>query len=315
MKLYLGVDLGGTNIAAGLVDETCRVIDRLSIKTNPPRPVEALCQDIAHLCRELAARAGIPLEQFHCVGVGSPGAIHDGKILFANNLGLRNAPLAAVLSRQLGLPAYLYNDGNAAAFGEYMAGQHCHSLVAVTLGTGIGGGLILDGRIWTGHNGAAAELGHMTLYPGGLPCSCGRSGCFEAYCSATALQRFTREAMGAHPESMMWELCDGDLENANAMTAFEGMRRQDEVAARILRVYINNLAAGISNMITLLQPEIICLGGGVAKEGENLLLPLRQKVRALTPTWQGQKSTSIVAAVLGNDAGIAGAAMLGKIAE
>ena len=180
MRYAIGIDLGGTNIAAGLVDEGYRIVARRSVKTNPPRSADALCADMASLCAGLAAQAGLALQDISGVGVGTAGLVWNGEIENASNLGLRHAPIAALLQGLTGLPVYLENDAKAAVFGEYIAGSGsaCHSMVLMTIGTGIGTGMVLEGRIYAGFNGAAAELGHTILVPAGRPCSCAKRGCY-----------------------------------------------------------------------------------------------------------------------------------------
>ncbi len=317
MRYAIGIDLGGTNIAAGLVDEGYRIVARRSVKTNPPRSAEALCQDMAGLCAGLAAQAGLALRDISGVGVGTAGIVWNGEIETASNLGLRHAPIARLLHGLTGLPVYLENDAKAAVFGEYIAGSGsaCHSMVLMTIGTGIGTGVVLEGRIYAGFNGAAAELGHTILVPAGRPCSCSKQGCFETYCSATGLAVSAREAMAAHPESKLWALCGGEAARVRAQTVFIAKETGDATAAAVLEQYLDYLAIGVANTINLLQPEIFCIGGGVSMQGDALLLPLRQRVEALSFAGSNGLRTRLVLASLGNDAGIIGAAMLGIMGQ
>lgn len=312
MSRTLGIDLGGTNIAAGLVEDG-RILDAASVKTRAPRPAEALCDDMAALCRELAARNQTPMGEIPWVGIGTPGIVWGGTLSDAANLGLATAPLADLLAARLEKPVFLANDANAAALGESLAGagRGSHSLVVLTIGTGIGSGIILEGKIHTGFNGAAAELGHMMVQPGGEPCRCGRRGCLERYCSATALIRETRKAAEQHPDSLLWRHCRGDLANVSGRTAFAAAREGDKTAQGVLDTFLDYLALGTANVINLLQPEVFALGGGVSREGEPLLAPLRERVERLTFAGREGLRTRVVAATLGNDAGILGAAMLG----
>jgi len=215
-----------------------------------------------------------------------------------------------MVAKLTGKPVSLKNDGNAAALGELVAGcgKGKSSLIAVTIGTGVGGGVILNNTIIEGFNGAAGEVGHIIIEAGGRPCGCGSCGCFETYCSATALIRDTKEAMAAHPESILHTLAPTP-DDVNGKTAFDGMRLGDETASAVVENFISMLAVGVSSLIQLLQPEIICIGGGVAAEGDYLLLPLREKVVAKTLAGADGMRTTIVAATLGNDAGIIGAAV------
>lgn len=311
-EYYLGIDLGGTNIAAGLVTPQFQIAAQGSVKTQAPRPAEQLCDDMATLCRSLAEQAGVAWEAITRAGVGTPGIVWDGWVYQAANLSIQQAPLAGLLARRLNLPVCLENDANTAALGEWAAGagRGCQSMAAITIGTGIGSGIILDGRIHTGFNGASAELGHTILKPGGRPCSCGKRGCFEMYCSATGLAHSTRKAMAEHPGSAMWALCGGDPANAGGSTAFDAMRLGDPPGRAVVEEYLSLLAVGVSNLINLFQPEVLCMGGGVAKEGETLLAPLREQAAALSFAGKDGQRTRILPATLGNNAGIIGAAML-----
>jgi len=305
----IGVDLGGTNIAAGIVNETNQIIRKGSVKTALPRPADAICRDIDGLCRRLCEEAGIAFAQIESIGIGSPGIICKGVVSRADNLGFRDVPLADMVSALTGKPVSLKNDGNAAALGELIAGSGvgCSSLVALTLGTGVGGGIILDGKIVEGFNGAAGEVGHIVIAAGGNLCACGNRGCLEAYCSATALIKATRKAMEDHPESLLHAFASS-YDAVNGRTAFDAMRAGDAVAAAVVDEFITMLAIGVSSLIQLLQPEVVCIGGGISKEGEALLSPLREKVWAQTYPGAGGARPKLVAATLGNDAGIIGAA-------
>lgn len=305
----IGVDLGGTNIAAGIVDEEFRLIHKGSVKTALPRPAEEIASDIDALCRRLCDEADIVFSDITRIGIGSPGIICKGVVSRADNLGFRDVPLADMVAKLTDKPVSLKNDGNAAALGELIAGsgKGRSSLIALTLGTGVGGGIVLDGKILEGFNGAAGEVGHIVIAAGGNPCACGNRGCLEAYCSATALKKATIEAMEAHPESLLHALAPTP-DAVNGKTAFDGMRAGDAVAAQVVDTFITMLATGVASLIQLFQPEVICIGGGISKEGETLLTPLREKVWAQTYPGAGGARPLLVAATLGNDAGIIGAA-------
>ena len=315
MKYYIGIDLGGTNIVAGVVNEAYEIIASAKCKTNCPRPADEILQDMANMALEAAANAGISMEEVEWVGVGSPGCIDAdaGVVLFANNLDFYNVPMRAKLEELLNKKIYIGNDANAAAYGEFMAGaaKGSKSMIAITLGTGVGGGIIIDSKIYTGFNYAGAELGHMTLVAGGRPCNCGRKGCFEAYASATALIAFTKEAMEAHKDSKMWELCGGDLDKVSGRTAFEAMRAGDAAAKEVTDKYIYYFAEGIASIVNIFQPEVLCVGGGISKEGDILLDPVRHLLETECYSRFCRESTKIVTAQLGNDAGVIGAALLG----
>jgi glucokinase len=217
-----------------------------------------------------------------------------------------------MMEKATGLRCELGNDANAAALGENVAGagKGADSFVMVTLGTGIGGGIIEHGKIIDGFNGSGAEIGHFLLYPGGKQCGCGKKGCFEAYCSATALIEMTKEALRAHPDSGLARICGGEEANVNGKTAFDAMRAGDEVGKKVVDTYIENLGLGLSNIVVLLQPEVLAIGGGISREGEPLLEPLRKIVDANAYFDAATPRTRLVAATLRSEAGIVGAAAL-----
>lgn len=313
MKYCIGVDLGGTNIAAGLVDfGTHEILRKLSVKTNAPRPCEEISTDIAKLARRLCKEQGISLSSVAWVGVATPGIVKNETVLTATNLGWTNEPLGVLLSRQLGRPSYIANDANAAAYAEAIwgVGQGTSSLVELTLGTGVGGGIVINGNIWDGFNGFAAEIGHMVIKAGGRECSCGKLGCLEAYCSATALVKETKRIMKLYPDSTMWSVCGGDIDRVNGKTAFVARKQGDYAARLVVDSFIDNLAVGVSNIINIFQPSVVCIGGGISGEGENLMAPLRDRV-ARTSFGLAQGKTKVLAGKYRNDAGIIGAALLG----
>lgn len=316
MRYYVGIDLGGTNIAAGVCDEEFRIVGRSEGKTNAPRPVEALCADMARIAGEAVLAAGLTMDQIEWIGVGSPGAIdpETGEIVYANNLQLVHAPAARELRRLTGKTVYMENDANAAAYGEAVAGaaKGTRDSVTITLGTGVGGGIIIGGRVFSGWNHFGAELGHMVIVQDGRKCTCGRRGCWEAYASVTGLIYQTKLAMIDHPESLMWGQAMGDINRVNGRTSFDAMRLGDAPAREVVDRYIEYVACGLANTINIFQPEVLCVGGGISKEGETLLAPVREIAREYDYARYGGRQTRIVAAKLGNDAGIIGAAFLGR---
>ncbi len=318
MKYYAGVDLGGTNIAVGIVNEKYEIVGRGSLKTNMPRPAEDIAEDIGKAVELAAKDAGITVEDCEWVGIGTPGTVDKDKgvVEYANNLQFYDVPLAEMVRRHIDKPIYLENDANAAAYGEALAGagRGVKDLIMLTLGTGVGGGIIIDGRIYGGFSNMGAELGHMGIVYGGRRCTCGREGCIEAYCSATGLINITREHMEKHPESLMWELAGGRLENVSGRTAFDGMRRGDATAQAVVDEYIEYFTYAVANYLNIFQPNVLVVGGGVGREGETLLAPVREAVKAQTYVKKDENRTRILPAQLGNDAGIIGAAMLGNMA-
>lgn len=316
MRYYMGIDLGGTNIKAGVVDDAFRIIGRAKAKTGIPRPAEEVMDAMAECAKAAAADAGVPWEQIRQVGIGVPGTANEetGVVEYANNLLFENVPMREYLQKRLHKEIDITNDANAAALGEVLAGaaRGASNAVAVTLGTGVGGGIIIDGRLFTGFHYGGAELGHMGIVLGGRKCTCGRRGCLEAYASATGLIRSTKEAMEAFPDSLMWELARENGGNVSGRTAFLAAGRGDAAARAVVNDYIQHLGYGLASIINILAPEILVIGGGVSNEGENLLRPLVECVRPQLYIRTPEKQTRIVLATLGNDAGLIGAAFLSR---
>lgn len=313
----LGIDLGGTNIATGVVDENFKIIGSGKVKTNAPRPAEEVVDDMVKSALMAVKDANLTINDIDSIGVGTPGSVVQttGVVAYANNLGFYNLPLAEMLEKKLGKKVYIENDANAATYGEYIAGagKGTENFVAITLGTGVGGGIIIGGKIYSGSNFAGGELGHTVIQMNGEACTCGRNGCFEAYASATALIRQTKQAMIKFPDSKMWEICNRDINNVNGRTAFDGARSGDEAAIGVVNDYINYLSVGIANIINTFQPDVFCVGGGISNEGEYLMAPVRKLVKGENYARNMEKNTEIKVATLGNDAGIIGAAYLGEI--
>ncbi len=313
----LGIDLGGTNIVAGVVDENYKIVATAKRKTNCPRPVMEIVDDIAAVALEAVKNAGIKQTDIHSAGVGSPGAINptEGIVINANNLGFFDVPLARLLKEKTNIDFFLDNDANSAAYGEFIAGagKGSENFVMLTLGTGVGGGVIIDGKILTGFNYAGAEIGHTVIQMDGQVCSCGRQGCFEAYASATALIRQTKQAMKRYPDSAMWDIVEGNIEKVDGRTAFDGMRQGDKAAKDVVDKFIYYLSVGVANNVNIFQPEILCIGGGISKEGDTLIAPLTELVAGENFARAVKEKVQIKTARLGNDAGIIGAAFLGNL--
>lgn len=310
----IGVDLGGTNMKAALVDETGQVLQEISAPTNLPRPAEAVCDDIAALCLALSQD-----QQVAGIGVGCPGTVDGGVVRYSNNLAWHDFDMAGYLRQKLDLPVYLGNDANVAALGEALAGcaKGAESAVIITLGIGVGGGVVLDGKLLTGYTGAAAEPGHMVILgTSEAPlCTCGRRGCFESLASATALIRMTREARRAHPDSALNTLAPEE-NDVNGRTAFDAAAMGDTAGKAVVEQYTTYLAMGIANLINIFFLEVVGLSGGVANQGENLLQPLRAAVEPLVFGNEfAKKKTRITTCTLGYRAGVIGAAMLAQRGE
>lgn len=310
----IGIDLGGTNIVAAVVDEKYNIIAKAKTPTAVPRSADLIFDDIAKVCKEAIEKAGLTMNDISSVGLGTPGTVNsDGVIEFANNLNFDNVPAKDMIIERLGdKPVYVANDANCAALGEAYAGcgNGAKNFIAVTLGTGVGSGVIIDGKIVTGVNNAGGECGHMVIVVDGEACTCGRHGCWEAYASATALINQTKKAMEQYPDSVMHQLAKEEGK-VSGKTAFDAMRRGDIAGIKVVDQYIKYVACGIINLVNALQPEIICVGGGICNEGETLLRPLRRYIEAERYSVYSKIQTKILKAELGNDAGIIGAAILG----
>ncbi len=310
----LGIDLGGTNIVAGVVNAENKIIGVGKVKTNLPRSAESIADSMADAANTAIKNAGISIDDIDAMGIGTPGAVNaeTGVVAYSNNLGFYDVNLAALMKERMGKDFYIENDANAAAYGEYIAGagRGTNNFLAITLGTGVGGGIIIDGKIYSGSNGAGGELGHTIISLGGECCSCGRHGCWEAYASATALIRQTKQAMIRYPESNMWELCEGDINKVNGITAFNAMRNGDKAGQMVVDKYLEYVALGLSNMINIFQPDVVCIGGGISKEGDTLLKPIKAIIEGENYARNMKSNTVIKTAALGNDAGIIGAAYL-----
>ncbi len=312
-RFFVGIDLGGTNIAVGVCDENGNILGRAKKKTHAPRPYNEIFDDMAECAKLACESACLDFQAIESVGIGAPGAIDikNGIIERSENLGIDNAPIVSYMEEKLKKKVYIENDANAAAWGEYLvgAGKDCNSMVMVTLGTGVGGGIIENGRILSGAYGMGAEIGHMVIASGGEKCNCDRRGCFEAYASATALVRQTKKAMLENPDSEMWKLVNGNIDLVNGLTAFKAT---DAVAKKVVENYLFYLSEGVVNIVNLLQPELICIGGGISHEGEKIIVPVIKAVKEFSYARNSAKQTKIALASLRNDAGIIGAALLGK---
>ena len=314
----IGIDLGGTNIVASVVDDDYNIIGTSKTPTNAPRSADEIFDDIADVCEEAVKAAGLTMEDIDSVGMGTPGTVNqDGIIEFANNLAFNNVPARTMLAKRINKPeekVFIENDANCAALGEAYAGcgNGAKDFVAVTLGTGVGSGVISGGKIVNGVNYAGGECGHMVIVVDGEQCSCGRKGCWEAYASATALIRQTKKAMEEYPDSLMHKLAKEEGK-VSGRTAFDAMRLGDIAGIKVVDDYIKYVACGLINIVNALQPEIICIGGGICNEGETLMKPLRRFVQSERYSIHSKIQTKIVKAELGNDAGVIGAALLGKV--
>ncbi|OON95426.1 MAG: glucokinase [Epulopiscium sp. Nele67-Bin005] len=312
---YIGIDLGGTTIKVGLVDENYTIVQTAVGPTLPERGAEAVLKDTADLCFEVLNKQGISVEDIDSIGIGSPGMAipKEGIIKHANNLKFDNVDVRGILNKHIDLPVYVDNDANVAGLGEVICGaaKGKNSAIVVTLGTGVGGAIILDGKIFGGAFFGAGEIGHTTIRFGdGRQCSCGRTGCWEQYASANALISDAKEASEKFPHTKMIAIANG-IENINAKIVFDAIEAGDETAQDVLNQYLKYVAHGVTNLINVLQPEIVVIGGGVSAQKEKLTDPIKTFVQE--EMYGGLKlDTEITYATLGNDAGIIGAAFLAK---
>ena len=308
MKYRVGIDLGGTNIAAGLVDENMNILCQMSVPTLSERPYQEIVRDMAVLVRGLVNMGNISMDEVESVGIGSPGTPEKetGNILYSNNLGWYDVPLLPELAKYIPVPLKVDNDANCAALGEFLAGaaKGCKSAVMITLGTGVGGGIVLDGQIYDGVNHAGAEIGHTVIVSGGELCTCGRRGCWEAYASATALIRMGKEAAAANPESLL-----AGYEKLDGLAIFTAADQGDKAAQEVIDRYLFYVAEGLTNVVNVFQPEAVVIGGGICGQGERILKPIREQV-AKDVFCKQVPVPQIVTATLGNAAGIIGAAFL-----
>lgn len=312
---YIGIDIGGTNLKAGLVNDEGSILAMEKRKIAEISDQKALVEALVALTQSLTERGGLTPEQIRSVGVGVPGAveIHSGAVLYTCNLPLRNVPLRKLFHRYLPYPLYVENDANCAALAEYYAGAGKGSkrFVTITLGTGVGAGILHNGQIYHGANGMAGEVGHMSIVYHGEPCPCGRRGCWERYASASALTRETKAAMQADKNTIMWKMTQ-DIDHVNAKLAFDAAAKGDETARKVIDSWIEYVGVGIANVINTFEPEVICIGGGVSNQGEVLLAPVRTYAENETRNITTGKFPVICACQLHNDAGVIGAAALGS---
>lgn len=316
MRMYtIGIDLGGTNIAVGLVDESHKIVRKMSVETKAFREADEIVKDMAAVCKRLCEDEGVAISDIESVGIATPGTANrdTGVVKYANNLPFRDYPIAQKFKDFFPVnKVNIANDADAAAYGEAVAGagEGHKDFIMVTLGTGVGGGIVVDRKIYNGFHFAGGELGHMVIVHDGAQCSCGRKGCWEAYSSATALIRMTKEKMEQCKDSAMWEYSDGKLENVNGRTAFECMRRGDAAAKEVVDTYMSYLATGTVNIINIFRPSVMAFGGGIANEKDNLIVPLTKLVQRDIYGTDPNDRTVLKSALLGNDAGIIGAAAL-----
>ncbi len=312
--MYIGIDLGGTNIAAGLVDDSGNILKQDSVPTLKERNYTEIIRDMANLSKKILQESGYTTDDIKSVGIGSPGTVDNkrGMVVYSNNIIMNNVPMAEEFQKYIDKPVNMENDANAAAYGEYIAsGKSAESFIFMTLGTGVGGGIVINGKIYRGFNSAGAEIGHASIIKDGKLCTCGKKGCLEAYASVSALIEQTKNAVKENPTSKMAEWVENNGK-VSGRTAFECAKAGDETAIMVRDTYIRYVAEGVSNLVNIFQPELFVIGGGISKEGAVLLNPIKEFVYE-NDFNKHMPKTEIRIAKLFNDAGIIGAAMAAKI--
>ena len=313
--LYIGIDIGGTGIQMGVVDEEGRILEKGAIQTRTDLPYQEQIAQMAACALDTLRRSGHTLDEVVAIGAGVPGIVDQRSqvVPFCTNLGWFNVPFAEEMRRHIDKPVFIDNDATVAGLAESVQGvsKGCHSSVFVTLGTGVGCGITIGGKVWSGFHGVGSEMGHMILELEGEPCTCGNRGCLERYCSATAIIRMARELVERHPESMIYETVGGDITRINAKIVIDAAREGDEIGMRVFRRYTRYLGAALASIINFLDPEVIVLGGGVSKAGDFLIDAVRKETHSYILN-KNLPYSRIEIAQLGPDAGIIGAAMLGK---
>lgn len=308
--MVIGIDLGGMSAKAAVLTQE-GLLGKAIVETSSSRTPEQTANDLVRLCKTAAENAGVPFEKIEAIGIGSPGVIdsQSGTVISWTNFYWKDVPLGQLVSELTKKPCFVINDANAAALGEakFGAGKSYSDSVLVTIGTGVGGGIIIDGKLFEGYKSAGAELGHTVIRQNGELCTCGRRGCFERYASTGALIRLTREKMKENTKSALWRYAE-TLDDVDGRTPFLAAASGDESAKKVLSEFIAALGEGIANVINLLRPQAIIVGGGISAQGEVLLKPLREYVYSNIYVEKDYAPLEIVCAELGNDAGLYGAA-------
>ncbi|KUL37786.1 glucokinase [Streptomyces sp. NRRL F-4489] len=311
MGLTIGVDIGGTKIAAGVVDEEGSILETCKVAT--PQATDALTEAIADAVRTVGAG-----HRVEAVGIGAAGYVDEKRatVLFAPNIDWRHEPLKDKVEQRVGLPVVVENDANAAAWGEYRfgAGQGHSDVICITLGTGLGGGIIIGNKLRRGRFGVAAEFGHIRVVPDGLLCGCGSQGCWEQYASGRALLRYARQRAFATPEhaEVLLSLGDGTPEGIQGRHISQAARQGDPVAVDSFRELARWAGAGLADLASLFDPSAFIVGGGVSDEGELVLDPIRKSFRRWLVGSQWRPHAQVLAAQLGGRAGLVGAADLAR---
>lgn len=313
--MRIGVDLGGTNIKAGAVDDQGRILLQNTRPTLVDRGVEPIIHDIIQQIEELIEDTKTTIEQIQSIGIGVPGLVEagSGRVIYVTNLFWRDVPLGERLKEHFKRPVYVDNDATVAALAEKIAGSTMgiQNAVTITLGTGVGGGMIVNNQVYRGQHGWGSEIGHMVVGENFYNCNCGQEGCLETFVSATAIIKYARKRIEeGFVDTLILEKAGGDLEKIQAKTVFDAARQGDPLGLEVFQRFIKYLSLGIVNLYNILDPERIVIGGGISKAGDFILAPLREEVQKRTFSKEVAYG-DIVIAELGNEAGIIGAAFLG----
>ena len=310
--IAIGIDIGGMSIKGAAVDSNGRVYEKFSMPFIKGEPGEETIRKLAEIIKEYIAANGLE-NKIVGIGLGSPGTldIKNGIVNYANNLGWENLHVADIFHEILPYPVRLTNDANAASLGEakYGAGKSYDSIIMLTLGTGVGGGIIINGKLYEGNEGKGAELGHSVIVVDGEQCTCGRKGCLETYASATALIRETKKAMHSNRRSLMWKVCP-DIDLVGGKVPFEAAKQGDKTAIDVLDNYIKYLGEGILNFCNIFRPNVIVLSGGIANAGDYLFDRVNKYIKDRNYGYKMTPEVKVVPAELGYDSGKIGAAAL-----
>ena len=312
--VYIGFDVGGTGVQVGVVNEKGEILCKGNMVTRTDIPFADQVKAMADCALDTLARSGYTLDDVKSLGAGVPGVVdpRTDNIAFCPNLGWKDVPFAQEMQKNINKPIFIDNDATVAGLAENVAGVSAgaHSSVFLTLGTGVGGGIVIGGKVWSGSHGVGSEIGHMVIALDGNQCNCGNRGCLERYCSATAIILAAREAVKDCTDTVIWQKCEGDPMKINAKIVFDAAKEGDALGVKLFNDYVKALANGVVSIINFLDPEVIALGGGVSKAGDFLLDAVRAEVAKLV-MYKTLPYARIELAKLGPDAGIIGAAMLG----
>lgn len=310
--IAIGIDIGGTSIKGAAVDSNGRVYEKFSMPFIKGEPGEITIRKLAEIVKEYISAQSLE-KKIVGIGIGSPGTldIKNGIVNYANNLGWNELHVADIMHETLPYPIRLTNDANAASLGEakFGAGKAYETIIMLTLGTGVGGGIIINGKLFEGNEGKGGELGHTVIVADGEPCTCGRKGCLEAYASATALIRETKKAMQTNKRSLMWKICP-DIDMVGGKVSFEAAKNGDEAAIKVIDNYVKYLGEGILNFCNIFRPNVIVLSGGVANAGPFLFDKVNEYIKERNYGYKRTPEVKVLPAELGYDSGKIGAAAL-----